>query len=130
MVGSTGHSYASGVAEGGSEMATEVYGASDDLIEFEGDVSGEVDCYDQNTQVMFSDGTFMTWHYGKKLPGTERESGVWSVEVTTKGTLFDRVEECFDEDAKCYSDTAHFRDGLKWAKERKVSGLQEWRLVE
>ena len=31
------------------------------------------------------------------------------------GALFDRIEQCDSEDAKIYSDIAHFRDGLKHA---------------
>jgi len=30
-------------------MATKIYGASDDLIEFEGDIDGEISCFDFDT---------------------------------------------------------------------------------
>lgn len=96
-------------------MSTRVYGASDDLIEFDGDVSGEVDyysgdCEDEGCLLVFSDGTLLAAAYGK--PG---HGAVWGLRLVQRGTLFDRIDECFDEDAKPYSDVAHFRDGLKFA---------------
>ncbi len=97
-------------------MTTEIFGVSDDLIDFLGDVHGEVGCYGTDDRprgvlVVCSDGTLLEVKYGKgKL-------GLWSVVVFVKGTLFDRIVECSpnDEDAERISDTAHFRDGLKWA---------------
>lgn len=97
-------------------MATKVYGASDDLIEFEGDVTGEVgysggDEDDSNgTLVIFDDGTQVVVKYGK--PGG---LGIWSVTPLVKGALFDRIDVCDDQDAKVYSDVLHFKDGLKSA---------------
>lgn len=95
-------------------MATEVYGASDDLIEFEGDFEGEVGCYgtddrDRGVLVMMSDGTVLEVKYGKN------GDAIWEVKVLKKGSLFDRVELCDSEDADPYSDVAHFKDGIKWA---------------
>ena len=93
-------------------MATKVYGASDDLIEFEGDVSGEV-CYVERSReeagclLMFSDGTVIAARYGK--PG---DVGVWALSVVLKGSLLDRIDTCTSEDAEPHSDVAHFRDGL------------------
>ena len=88
-------------------MPTEVYGASDDLVEFDGDVYGEFGCYDSSPLIVFSDGTVMVMRYG--------DSGIWKADVFSEGKLFDRVDVCTDPDAKRYSDTVHFRDGLKWA---------------
>lgn len=95
-------------------MPTQVYGASDDLIEFEGDFSGEVGCYgtDENEHgvlVMLSDGTVLEVKYGKD------DRGIWEVKCLRKGSLFDRIETCDDEDADPYSDVAHFKKGIKWA---------------
>jgi hypothetical protein len=95
-------------------MATEVYGASDDLIEVEGDVMGEVNhMSDKPALVRFSDGTVLSVVYGK--PGNH---GVWWIRAIERGALFDRIDECFDENADRYSDTAHFRDGLTGATYR------------
>lgn len=105
-------------------MTTRVYGHSDDLIEFEGDVRGEVGCYgaddDDSRGVLcvFSDGTVLSVKYGKG------GAGVWSIAVIRKGELFDRIDQCVDEDADPYSDQAFFKDGLTWAKAAK-----EWEKV-
>lgn len=94
-------------------MSTNVYGCSDDLIEFEGDVNGEVGCYgtderDNGVLLVFSDGTIADIKYGKG------GRGIWSIMVMVKGELFDRLDICDDEDAKVYSDVLYFKDGLKW----------------
>lgn len=105
-------------------MATKVYGASDDLVEFEGDVSGEVGCYgtDDNERgvlIVCNDGTLLEVKYGKG------GRGIWAVTVLKKGELLDRVEPCEDADAEIYSDVAIFNDGLKFAYAAK-----EWEPVE
>ncbi len=102
---------------------TRVYGASDDLIEFDGDVYGEVNATLKPTgdNVHFSDGTVLNVRYGKmveKNGDVEEIGGVWWIQVKTNGTLFDRIDECFDEDAKIYSDQAYFHDGLTGATVR------------
>ena len=97
-------------------MTTNVYGSSDDLIEFEGDVSGEVCHYgtdEHKTGVLlaFSDGTLLDVRYGKP------QGGIWEINVLRKGELLIKIESCIDEDADIYSDVATFADGLKWCKE-------------
>lgn len=93
---------------------TKVYGASDDLVEFDGDFSGEVGCYSTDDEehgvlVVMSDGTILEVKYGKG------GMGVWSVTLLKRGTLLDRIDQCTDEDANIYSDIAYFNDGIKWA---------------
>ena len=90
-------------------MATEIYGASDDLIEFEGDVHGECGGSEKPRLVICSDGTLLTIAYGKG------GQGIWAILVVKQGSLLREVVPCDDEDSGRYSDTAHFRDGLKWA---------------
>lgn len=95
-------------------MGTRIYGASDDLIEFDGDVRGEVGCYgtddrEHGVLVVCSDGTLLEVKYGKN------DDAIWEVKLIKKGELFDRIEQCDDSDAKVHSDQAFFRDGLKWA---------------
>lgn len=104
-------------------MATKVYGCSDDLIEFEGDVDGEVGCYgtddsDNGVLVVFSDGTLIEAKYGKG------GKGIWGLTLIEKGKLFDKIDPCTDEDAEIYSDVAYFKDGLKSAYAAK-----EWERV-
>lgn len=95
-------------------MATKVYGASDDLIEVDGDIRGEVGCYGTGDKeigvlIVLSDGTLLDVKYGKN------DSGIWGVKLVKKGSLFVRIDQCDDEDADPYSDVAHFKDGIKWA---------------
>lgn len=104
-------------------MATRVYGESDDLIEFDGDISGEIGAFGTDHEehgilIICSDGTLLEVKYGKA------DMGVWGIMPLIQGTLFDRLETCFDEDAKPHSDVVHFRDGLKWAYAAK-----EWEKV-
>ncbi len=98
---------------------TRVYGASDDLVEFEGDLSGEFGCFGSGDEdgalgvlIAFSDGTVLAVRYGK--PGL---GGVWAITVLRQGEMFLRREECSDEDADPYSDQVFFKAGpLKaWA---------------
>lgn len=91
-------------------MPTKVYGASDDLIEVDGDVRGEVgsDGGDDGALLLFDDGTQLVVKYGK--PGG---IGIWHVVCLKPGPLFDRIDVCEDEAADVYSDVAHFKDGLK-----------------
>lgn len=106
-------------------MSTIVYGTSDDLIEIEGDVSGEVGCYGTNDDdskgvlVVLSDGTRLAVKYGKD------GEGIWEVKLVKKGSLFVRIDICTDSDAARYSDVAHFKDGIKWAY-----AATEWEAVK
>jgi hypothetical protein len=93
---------------------TRIYGASDDLIEVEGDVIGEHGCYDEDTILRCDDGTVLTVHYGKFTPDSpSTEEGIWAITVQVRGILFDRLEVCNNEDDDIYSDQALFHDGLK-----------------
>jgi hypothetical protein len=98
-------------------METKIYGASDDLIEFEGDYRGEVSYHTPDRDdgddpasclIVVSDGTLLAVRYGKN------DEGIWEVKLVKKGALFDRIDQCDDADAEIYSDVAHFRDGIKW----------------
>jgi len=104
-------------------MATKVYGASDDLIEFNGDVNGEIGNYGTDDRehgelIVFSDGTLLEAKYGKG------DMGVWGIIVIKGGALLKDIIPCSDEDADPHSDIAIFNDGLKWAY-----GASEWEKV-
>lgn len=94
-------------------MSTKVYGASDDLIEFEGCIQGELDALESSDEnpclLFFSDGTVLEAQFGKN------ERSIWGIRLRHQGGLFIRIDPCDDEDAKPYSDIAHFQTGLKWA---------------
>jgi len=93
-------------------MATKVYGQSDDNIYIIGDRKlgepyDQLGGYDYVREIAFDDGTVLTISYGKK------DKGIWEICVNECGSLFDRFEECTDEDADIYSDIVYFKDGLK-----------------
>ena len=105
-----------GVNKKGKEttMTTKVYGCSDDLIEFEGDVNGEAGRFGTGDDghgalLICSDGTMLEIKYGKA------DMGVWGITLLDAGSLFVHINPCMDEDADPHSDIAHFKDGLKWA---------------
>ncbi len=105
-------------------MATKIYGASDDLIEFEGDFTGETNCYGSDEDahgvlVVVSDGTLLEVKYGKN------DEGIWEVKALKKGSLFEKIDQCDCEDAKIHSDVAYFKAGVKWAYAAK-----EWEKVQ
>lgn len=100
-------------------MSTQIYGASDDLVELEGDLSEEFSGGEKPCLLIFSDGTVLTIKYGKE------HLAVWAITLITQGKLFKRIEYCTDGDAERYSDTAHFCDGLEW-----VYFVREWKYVK
>jgi len=87
---------------------TVVTGASDDLIEINGELCEEFDACDLNDgKLAFSDGTLL---------GAEYDSdGIWRFKVIFKGPCFDhKVEGCMNEDDGT-NDEVHFKEGLAWA---------------
>lgn len=93
------------------DQPTEIYGASDDLIEFEGGYTGEA-CYCSTSKespvaVFLSDGTVLEIHYS--------DSGVWKIEVKEIGPLFNILRIETDSEAARYSDTCVMKPGIKWA---------------
>ena len=93
-------------------MATKIYGASDDLIEAEGDVCGEVGAIaasdlDQKTMIFFSDGTVLCARY--------EDDGMWRFSIVSTGSLYERTEPKAVEDDEGHSDIVYFKDGLKFA---------------
>lgn len=94
-------------------MATKVYGCSDDLIEFDGDVHGEVGCFgtddrEHGVLLMFSDATVLEAKYGKN------GEAIWELKLHRQGALLVGIDQCSDPDADPYSDVARFRDGIAW----------------
>lgn len=93
---------------------TIVYGASDDLIEFDGEFTGEVGCYgtddkEHGVLVVLSDGTLLEVKYGKN------DAGIWEIKLVKAGALFIGIEQCDSEDDDPHSDVARFKQGIKWA---------------
>lgn len=55
-----------------------IYGASDDLVEIEGDMEDEIPCYEQDVEILVNDGTRLRAHYGT--------GGMWRLSVVQTGT--------------------------------------------
>jgi hypothetical protein len=81
-----------------------IYGVSDNIVVFEGQVKDEFDVFDVGLKVTFADGTVAIISYGKN------DLAIWKIEVLSKGDKFDRLEECFDEDDEIYSDVLYMKD--------------------
>ena len=98
-------------------MITKIYGYSDDLVEIEGAITDEHDCYDHKRpiKITVSDGTDATIFY----------DGEWKINVKFAGAKYikkvDRVGDDgkhIDDAADCssYSDVLFFDDGIEWIK--------------
>jgi len=75
-------------------MSVTIYGASDDLIEIEGDIREEFNVYLENDEtrlLAFSDGTLLRVKYD--------EDGIWRLSLVASGTAqFYKVEGSVEED--------------------------------
>lgn len=97
-------------------MKTRIYGASDDLIEIEGAIREELDCYDEKLKLTFSDGTSFWTEY----------DGQWRFKHLVKGDKFIKHIEAvgdeqvhLDEDSEevpNYSDFILLDEGIEWVK--------------
>lgn len=76
---------------------TKVFGYSDDVLYIESDeVSKEIDCYEEDVKVYFSDGTVILFTYTCE--------GLWKCEVTSVGTALYEVTEADNAYSDNYSD--------------------------
>lgn len=94
-------------------VETRIYGASDDLIEFDGGYTGEVGYYEgdenEGSLIIVSDGTLLNITYGKG------EQAIWAITVLKKGTAYAGFEPCDDEDEDIYSDVVTLKGDIKYA---------------
>lgn len=92
-----------------------VYGASDDLIEVEGDIREEFYITEYKEHILaFSDGTLLSIEYDR--------DGMWRIRRLAKGSATYKHTEATDAD-KDYSDTVELDGeiawvafGMKWTK--------------
>lgn len=84
-------------------IMTTLTGASDDLIELDGDITEEFARYNSKGDYLaFSDGTVLLARY----------EGIWKFSLLYRGDKFEAKDEgCLDEDT---NDVVMFKDGLKW----------------
>lgn len=105
-------------------METKIYGASDDLIEFEGEYRGEAVAYgtdrdEKGVLLVCSDGTLLEAKYGKN------DMAIWGINLIKAGELFERIDLCDDENADPHSDIAYLKEGIKW-----IYWCREWIKVD
>lgn len=98
-------------------MKTKIYGASDYLIEVDGELSEEFNHYGKGlVKITCSDGTVAAIRYDWN----------WHITVKEKGDLFDKIvngnpaeDPHTDEDCKIcspYSDVLVMKEGLEWVR--------------
>lgn len=77
-----------------------VYGCSDDLVEIEGAKypNDEIDCFERDVKIKFTDGTEIKVGYNKP------DLAIWWIRVEKRGTANQTMTSCWDEDAFPYSD--------------------------
>jgi len=85
---------------------TIIYGASDDLIEIEGEIEEEIDCWNKpNGMLLYcSDGTLLNMKY---------EKSYWKIRLLKEGKLFNKIEY-FDGNHEKHSDVAYLNQGIKF----------------
>lgn len=90
-------------------ISFDMYGASDDLIELEGDIRDEIGAFDVVRKFYLSDGTCGTIEY--------TEEGVWRISVLETGTakvnIIKPTQSEIDEDTN-YTDKATFIGNIEW----------------
>lgn len=78
-----------------------IYGASDDVfvVEEDGTVLEEIDCYNQDVSLSLTDGSVILAQYSIK------KSGIWSIEVEEEGYgQYDLTEYDEEENPDTYTD--------------------------
>jgi hypothetical protein len=84
----------------------EIYGASDDLIEVEGDIREEFNpSGDDPSYLGFSDGTILKITYDN--------DGMWRIVPMVKGTAELQIIQATDADED-YTDHAHLTGDISW----------------
>jgi hypothetical protein len=87
-----------------------IYGASDDLIEVEGDLSEEFNAYSSEDDVHhylgFSDGTLLEVTYGR--------DGTWFINRLAGGTATFAKQDLADLDERAYSERVTLDGDITW----------------
>lgn len=91
-------------------MTVRVYGASDDLIEVEGDLREEFGACDTVVMLVFADGTRLRVVYSP-----EGYNGRWQIAVLDDPTGTVKHTPALDEDAN-YSDVVEFETDSRWVE--------------
>lgn len=91
-----------------------IFGASDDLIELEGDIDEEFSALghsdsdgDDGGLIAFSDGTVVDIRF--------TENGTWRITPVCNGSSLFELEQCTKDDEDNYSDHLTLTGDIKWA---------------
>lgn len=92
-------------------MSITIYGASDDLIEVEGDVTEEFNALAKGLEegghaIACSDGTLLRIEY--------TESGVWRIAPVVKGSGELSIVQAPEDDDENYTDKATLSGDIRW----------------
>jgi hypothetical protein len=87
-------------------MAITVYGASDDLIEIEGDIREEFHPGDESAP------TYLAFSTGAALSIRYTDEGIWRVTPVSSHGL--SIEQAPADDDANYTDRAHIEGDIKW----------------
>lgn len=91
-----------------------VYGASDDLIEVEGDVSEEFPALREFDNGSYEDGGYLAFSDGTILRVEYAESGVWRIHpVRVEGATL-TITQAPEDDEDNYSDVAVIDTAIRW----------------
>ena len=84
---------------------TKVFGYSDDVLYIESDgVNKEIDCFENDVKVYFSDGTVILFSYIE---------GLWKCEIINVGTASSAVQEADNAYSDNYSDIFYIHADFK-----------------
>ena len=94
-----------------------IYGASDDLIEIEGDDTDEIGAYNTVKYLHFDTGHILKVWYS--------DDGIWKIEEIRPGRGACSIECCNDPDDDPYSDVAILPEAKRWCATSGVDGPSE-----
>lgn len=87
-------------------MSVKIYGASDDLIEVEGDI-------DEEFNSMADDGALLAFSNGALLRVRYTDTGVWRIQPVAGADLIS-VAQCAEDDEDNYTDVATVNGDIEW----------------
>lgn len=100
-------------------MVTRIYGASDDLIEIDGQIYDEIDAYSprpKEFEIKTSNGTLATIMYNGKWVITPIENGTDFIKIVKSVGDDSRHTEEHTDDVPSYSDVLLLSGEVKWIK--------------
>jgi hypothetical protein len=94
-------------------MSLTIYGASDDLIEVDGDISEEFAYLGEDRHPNSGDGDLLAFSDGTVLRITYTASGVWRIAPVVRGSADLKIDQAPEDDDDNYTDRATL-SGAVW----------------